>query len=72
MVMDRIRQSYPEKFLPEEKIFDRVQKGGRLFVGYEIDDIYVRLAEERIRSFVAEFGQPNPFSDKNWTVEGQP
>ena len=33
MVMDRIRQRYPEKFLPEEKIFDRVQKGGRLFVG---------------------------------------
>ncbi len=33
MVMDGTRQRYPDKFLPEGKIFDRIQKGGRLFVG---------------------------------------
>jgi modification methylase len=34
----------------------------RHYVGYEIDDNYIRLAERRIRSFLAEFGQPNLFS----------
>jgi len=47
-------------------------KANRRYVGYEIDDHYVRLAERRIRSFVAELGKTNLFPDKKKTVEGQP
>ena len=40
-------------------------RAGRGYVGYEIDDHYVWLAERRIRSFRAECGQPTLFPGKN-------
>jgi site-specific DNA-methyltransferase (adenine-specific) len=46
-------------------------KGERHYVGYEIDNNYVRLANRRIHSFLAEVGQPTRFSGKNQTMEGQ-
>jgi DNA modification methylase len=46
-------------------------KAGRCYVAYEIDDNYVRLAERRIRGFLAELGQPTLFPGKNHTREGQ-
>jgi DNA modification methylase len=45
-------------------------KAGRLFVGYDTDDDYVRLADRRIRAFLAENGQHNLFSEKNQVMEG--
>ncbi|MBN2028147.1 MAG: GNAT family N-acetyltransferase [Actinobacteria bacterium] len=33
MDIESLKQRFPEKFLPQEKIFDRIKKGGRLFVG---------------------------------------
>ena len=46
-------------------------KAGRSYVGYEIDENYVRLADRRIRSFLSEIGHPTLFSSKNQTMEGQ-
>jgi len=45
-------------------------KAGRRFVGYDTDDDYVRLADRRIRAFLAENGQHNLFSEKNQVMEG--
>jgi len=45
-------------------------KAGRLFVGYDTDDDYVRLADRRIRALLAENGQHNLFSEKNQVMEG--
>jgi modification methylase len=47
-------------------------KGGRRYVGYEIDDNYFRLAEGRIRSLAAEIGHPNLFFGSKSATEGQP
>ncbi|MDY6796030.1 MAG: GNAT family N-acetyltransferase [Actinomycetota bacterium] len=33
MTLDRMKESYPEKFLPEESIFNCVHRGGHLFIG---------------------------------------
>jgi DNA modification methylase len=46
-------------------------KAGRCYVGYEIDDNYGRLADRRIRSYLAELGHLTPLSGKNQTMEGQ-
>ena len=46
-------------------------KAGRCYVGYDIDDNYVKLADRRIQRFLAEFGQANLFTGKNQTMEGQ-
>jgi site-specific DNA-methyltransferase (adenine-specific) len=45
-------------------------KAGRRFVGYDIDDSYMILAERRVRAYLAEAGHPNLFSDKNQVMEG--
>jgi DNA modification methylase len=45
-------------------------KAGRRFVGYDIDDTYVKLADRRVRSFLAENGQHTLFSVKNQVMEG--
>ncbi len=45
-------------------------KTGRRYVGYDIDADYVKLAEKRIRVFLAENGQHAPFSEKNQVMEG--
>ncbi len=47
-------------------------KGGRRYVGYEIADSYVRLAENRVRGFMAKNRQSSLFSGKNRSMEGQP
>jgi site-specific DNA-methyltransferase (adenine-specific) len=46
-------------------------KAGRHYVGYEIDDNYVRLADRRIRAYLAESGQHTLFPGKNQVMEGQ-
>ena len=46
-------------------------KGGRRYVGYEIDENYVSLAHQRIWSFMTEFGRQTLSSGKNRTMEGQ-
>jgi DNA modification methylase len=46
-------------------------KAGRHYVGYDIDENYVRLADRRIRVCLAESGQHTLFSDKNQVREGQ-
>jgi site-specific DNA-methyltransferase (adenine-specific) len=46
-------------------------KSGRHYVGYEIDDNYVRLADRRIRACLAESGQHTLFPAKNQVREGQ-
>jgi DNA modification methylase len=46
-------------------------KAGRHYVGYDIDENYVRLADRRIRACLAESGQHTLFSDKNQVREGQ-
>jgi len=33
MVLDRIKEEYPEKFPPEDRIFEHIRRGRRLFVG---------------------------------------
>ncbi len=38
-------------------------KAGRHYVGYEIDEIYVNLAEKRIREFLREFKAPKLFAE---------
>jgi site-specific DNA-methyltransferase (adenine-specific) len=45
-------------------------KAGRHYVGYEIDEKYIKLAERRVRSFLAEHGQHLLFSGKNLVMEG--
>jgi modification methylase len=45
-------------------------KGGRRFVGYEIEENYLRLAERRVRGFTAENGQQFLFSGTNLVMEG--
>jgi DNA modification methylase len=45
-------------------------KTGRRYVGYEIDEAYVRLAEKRIRVYLAENGQHAFFSEKTQVMEG--
>jgi len=45
-------------------------KAGRFYVGYDIDEAYVRLAGRRIQAFLAEKGQKNFFSGKNQVMEG--
>jgi DNA modification methylase len=45
-------------------------KAGRRYVGYEIDDTYVRLADRRVRAYLAENGQHLLFSAKNQVMEG--
>jgi len=45
-------------------------KAGRLYVGYDIDDAYVRLADRRVRAYLAENGQHTLFSEKNQVMEG--
>lgn len=45
-------------------------KAGRGYVGYEIDENYLRLADRRVRSFLAENGQQVLFSGKNLVMEG--
>jgi modification methylase len=45
-------------------------KAGRRYVGYDIDDSYVELAERRLRAFLVENGQQNLFSDKTPVMEG--
>ncbi|MGQ9689669.1 MAG: DNA-methyltransferase [Desulfobaccales bacterium] len=46
-------------------------KAGRSYVGYEIEEQYVRLAERRIQAFVTEAGQPSLFSVINPVMEGK-
>jgi len=46
-------------------------KAGRRYVGYDVDESYVRLAERRIRVFLMETEHPTLFSDKNQVMEGQ-
>ncbi len=31
--LDELRKLYPEKFLPEDKIFSRINRGDRIFIG---------------------------------------
>ena len=45
-------------------------KAGRRYVGYDIDDTYVRLAGRRVRGFLAENGQHTLFCDKTQAREG--
>jgi DNA modification methylase len=45
-------------------------KAGRRFVGYDTDDDYVRLADRRIRAFMADNGQLSLSSEKNQVMEG--
>jgi len=45
-------------------------KAGRRYVGYDIDAAYVRLADRRIRAYLAENGQYINFSEKNQVMEG--
>ncbi len=45
-------------------------KAGRRYVGYDIDADYVKLAEKRIRVFLAENGQHVLFSEKTQVMEG--
>jgi DNA modification methylase len=45
-------------------------KAGRRYVGYDNDDAYVRLADKRVRAFLAENGQSNLSSRKNQVMEG--
>jgi DNA modification methylase len=45
-------------------------KSGRHYVGYEVDDHYVRLADRRVRAFLADEGKFSHFSDKNQVMEG--
>jgi site-specific DNA-methyltransferase (adenine-specific) len=47
-------------------------KAGRRYVGYEIDEDYVKLAEKRIRAFLADYSHPTLFSGKNQVTEGKP
>jgi DNA modification methylase len=46
-------------------------KVGRRYVGYDIDENYVRLADRRIRAFLAESEHPTLFSGQNQVMEGQ-
>ncbi len=46
-------------------------KAGRGYVGYEIEENYLRLAERRVRAFMAEHGQQILFSGKNLVMEGK-
>jgi len=45
-------------------------KAGRRFVGYEIEESYITLAERRVRAYLTEAAHPNLFSDKNQVMEG--
>ena len=45
-------------------------KAGRAFIGYDIDDTYVRLADRRVRAYLAETRHPTLFSGKNQVMEG--
>jgi DNA modification methylase len=45
-------------------------KAGRRYVGYDNDDAYVKLADRRLRAFLAENGQHSLFSGKNQVMEG--
>jgi site-specific DNA-methyltransferase (adenine-specific) len=45
-------------------------KAGRRYVGYDTDDDYVRLADQRILAFLAENGQHGLSSRKNQVMEG--
>ena len=45
-------------------------KAGRRYVGYDIDDTYVRLADRRIRGFLTENGQHVDFTGKTQVMEG--
>ncbi len=31
--LDEIKKLFPEKFLPEEKVFSRINRGDRIFIG---------------------------------------
>jgi len=31
--LEEIKKLFPEKFLPEEKIFSRINRGDRIFIG---------------------------------------
>ena len=31
-ILDKLRNRYPEKFLPEEEIFSRIHRGDRIFI----------------------------------------
>jgi DNA modification methylase len=46
-------------------------KGGRRYVGYDVDDTYVRLADRRIRAYLTENGQHSLFPAKTQVMEGQ-
>jgi len=46
-------------------------KVGRRYVGYDIEENYVRLADRRIRAFLAESEHPTLFSGQNQVMEGQ-
>jgi len=46
-------------------------KAGRRYVGYDIDETYVRLADRRIRAYLTESGHPNLFSGQTQVMEGQ-
>ena len=45
-------------------------KAGRLFVGFDNNDDYVRLADQRVNAFTAEHGQASLSSEKNQVMEG--
>jgi modification methylase len=45
-------------------------KAGRRYVGYDNDEAYVRLADRRVRAFLAEHGQHSLFPGKNQVMEG--
>jgi site-specific DNA-methyltransferase (adenine-specific) len=45
-------------------------RAGRRYVGYDIDDSYVRLADRRVRAFLAENGQHTLFTEKTQVMEG--
>jgi site-specific DNA-methyltransferase (adenine-specific) len=45
-------------------------KAGRRYVGYEIDETYVRLAEQRVRAFLQETEHPGLFVGKNQALKG--
>ncbi len=47
-----------------------VFKTGRRYVGYEIDESYVKLADRRIRGFLADNGQHVHFTGKTQVMEG--
>jgi DNA modification methylase len=46
-------------------------KSGRLFVGYDTDNDYVRLADRRLRAFTVGIGQDSLSSEKNEVMEGK-